>query len=152
MGGNATLVPACGACICCTAIFLSIFFAVNLPEIRRNTVYQYTECTVTDVRTIPFRACSVACSCSDCVGCPSCSGKWAVHESRDKYNLDDEDVRVAARFGGSCVCGGRGTAVWRQCVRHAHALTVRGPIVPRQIEGECNDGYTCCRRYVCMHV
>ena len=47
----------------CLGWALGIFFGLNYPEIRRNTVFVETNCTVGDpVSVVPYRYCYKTCS------------------------------------------------------------------------------------------
>ena len=87
-------------CVICVGWALGIFFGLNYPEIRRNTVFVSSNCTVhAPVQVVPYRYCYKTCSyCASYYG-DTCGAKHAIDESIDKYDLS---VATEAQIEGSC--------------------------------------------------
>ncbi len=99
---------ACFGSLCslvCLGWALGVFFGLNYPEIRRNTAFVQTNCTVRfPSRVVPYRYCSKSCSyCTDAPwGAPTCGQQAALDQSIDKY---DQSAATEARIEGPCDYG-----------------------------------------------
>jgi len=114
MAKDKPVVMTAFCCLIVTAWFLGIFFGVNYPEIRKNTVFQRTSCRTISSEIKPYRACSKGCtSCSSCNGCNTCKSMLAIHASRSKYDNSTAGVRL--RFDGARASAPRHIFGCRSC-------------------------------------
>ena len=103
--------------VVCLGWALGVFFGLNYPEVRRNTVFVDTNCTVSaPLSVVPYRYCFKSCSyCMDASRQDhSCDYKEELDLSIDKYDLSPE---TESRIEGTCANG------YKCC--HQHCETCR---------------------------
>ena len=107
-----------------------MFFGLNYPEIRRNTVYIPTNCTILSTSVVPYRYCSKSCTyCSSYYG-RSCNGVSALDQQLDKYDLSSATEQ---QIEGPCDNG------YRCC--HEHCDTCRSCSSScRRLSSQENEG------------
>ena len=80
-------VVVCPAVIC-LGLLLGIFFGLNFPEIRKNTVFTPANCTVIQKQVVPYRYCYKSCpGCYTYYGSRSCSSAQSQNAMYSKYDL-----------------------------------------------------------------
>jgi hypothetical protein len=71
------------------SLFFGLFFGLNFPEVRINTVYKPSVCHVENVVIVPRYCCYRSCSsCSSCFGAQSCSAMIAQADALDPIQCD----------------------------------------------------------------
>lgn len=86
-------------------IFVPVFFALNYPEILRNTKFVETKCTTIHAALRPYRHCSIgACQCRESVGNPSCADRIARNGDVDAFDVSPDTMSLLT---GACGHGYR---------------------------------------------
>ena len=122
--------------IVCCGWMLGVFFGLNLPEIRRNTVYFPTNCTVISTSVVPYRYCSKSCTyCSSYYGTRTCVAISDLNQQLDKYDLS---YGTEQRIEGSCdngyICCREHCDTCRSCTSSCRRLSTQKNQIEVEVE------------------